>query len=150
MTQKRISNFFSKAPTAKRIREGGATSLDFTSDSSLCAAPPAESRRDEQRQLTQVSEPTTATLTMSHPHPSSPHADSQKADAGAQSFRPPLDYNFPVKKKVGRASHAAVGHPGSESGSGWNIFRTVMASCVGCADRLSKVNCCAQPPTVCF
>lgn len=103
MTQKRISNFFSKAPTAKRIREGGATSLDFTSDSSLCAAPPAESRRDEQRQLTQVSEPTTATLTMSHPHPSSPHADSQKADAGAQSFRPPLDYNFPVKKKSGES-----------------------------------------------
>lgn len=59
--------------------------------------------RDEQRQLIQVSEPTTATLTTSHPHPPSPHADSQKADAGAQSFRPPPDYNFPVKKKSGES-----------------------------------------------
>lgn len=145
MTQKRISNFFSKAPTAKRIREGGATSLDFTSDSSLCAAPPAESRRDEQRQLTQVSEPTTATLI--------PRRHTRIVKKQMQVHSPSglrLIIIFQSKKKVGRASHAAVGHPGSESGSGWNIFRTVMASCVGCADRLSKVNCYGQPPTVCF
>ncbi|CAM4725041.1 unnamed protein product [Leuciscus chuanchicus] len=49
----------------------------------ICQTPPAESHRDEQRQLTQVSEPTTATLTTSHPHPPSPHVDSQKADADA-------------------------------------------------------------------